>query len=131
MSQMHSHGPGQPMHSHGPAPPQQQQQVPQQMPPPDPAVLAAIDANFKEVQFKLGPPNNTQIFCPAHSLEKCSDCDIDFTTVNHLAKLIATIPPEAGVPPPAQMAGPQRSQLVTKTKEEGNVREKASLNLTS
>jgi translocation protein SEC72 len=109
------------MHSHGPAPPQQQQQQ-QQMPAPDPAILAAIDATFKEVPFKLGPPNDSQIFCPVHSLEKCTDCNIDFTSVNQLAKLIATIPAEVGVPPPAQLAGPQRAQLVTKMKEEGNVR---------
>jgi hypothetical protein len=138
MSQMHSHGPGQPMHSHGPPGPQQsiqltpqqiqqlqqlqaqqQQQRMMQQQQPDPTIQAAIDASFLEVKFKLGQPNYSVLLCVDHDRQKCNDCKVDFTTVNELANRISSL---AGpIPPPPSMPTNQIAQLVLKAKEEGNV----------
>lgn len=118
------------MHSHTPPTPQQQQQMlaaqqqqqqqqRMQIQPPDPAVQAAIDASFREVKFKLGPPNSSVLLCENHDLIKCTDCNVDFTAVNQLAAHIAQVP--TPVPPPPAMATNQVAQLVTRAKEEGNV----------
>lgn len=110
----HSHTPGGPTHSHGPAQAAPQMPVP---PPPDPAVLAAIEQDYKPVPLKL---NENQVLCDGHGLEKCGECEVDFVAVNQLAKMIVSHP-EYAVPPPPNMIPPQRSQAVSKAKEEGNV----------
>jgi Spy/CpxP family protein refolding chaperone len=146
MSQMHSHGPGQPMHSHGPGPgpqqggggqqiqltPQQiqqlqqmqaqrmqQQQMQQQQAQqqPDPETQAAIDASFREVKFQVG--QNNILACEKHNKQKCEVCKVDFTAVNELAARIAQQPNP--VPPPPAIVNNQVAQLVAKAKEEGNV----------
>jgi len=133
------------MHSHGPAPgpqqggqqqvqltPQQlqqlqqmqaqarmqQQQQQQQQAQADPAIQAAIDANFKEVKFQLTEPNNNVLLCEKHNQQKCDVCKVDFTSVNELAAKIAQQPNP--VPPPPAIVNNQIAQLVTKAKEEGN-----------
>lgn len=142
MSQMHSHGPGQPMHSHGPSGPsgpqqpiqltpeqiqqlqqlqaqQQQQQRMVQQQQPDPEIQAAIDANFQEVKFSLDQSKNNSLLCEKHQKQKCDECKVDFTAVNELAARIAGLP--SPIPPPPAMTNNQIAQLVTKAKEEGNV----------
>ncbi|KZS94628.1 TPR-like protein [Sistotremastrum niveocremeum HHB9708] len=90
-------------------------------PPPDPAVLAAIEQDYKPVPLKL---NENQVLCDGHGLEKCGECEVDFVAVNQLAKMIVSHP-EYAVPPPPNMIPPQRSQAVSKAKEEGNSAYKA------
>jgi translocation protein SEC72 len=92
--------------------------LPQQ---PDPVALAAIEANFKPVDFLLDPSNDARVLCKPHKLDKCSDCGHDFTFVNALAGIF-TANPSLMCPPPPQVVQPQRSQAVMKAKEEGNVR---------
>ena len=123
MSHTHSHAPGQPTHSHGPPPPtpqQQQQQVKQVLPPPDPVMQAVIEASFVPVDVALGPPENAAALCQAHSLEKCSECDVDYSSLNRISKLLL-MNPNLRCPPPAQMVTQKLSQAVTAMKEEGNV----------
>ncbi|TDL24015.1 hypothetical protein BD410DRAFT_820547 [Rickenella mellea] len=126
MSHSHTHAPGEShSHSHSPAPQQQQQQQQQMvMPPPDPALQAAIEQDFKPVDLKLGPPNDSTALCAKHGLEVCAECGVDFAALNNLAKLFVANPTLA-CPPPPQVVQPQRSQAVTKTKEDGNTLFKA------
>jgi translocation protein SEC72 len=121
------------MHSHGPqaqlTPQQQaqlqaqlqaqQQQQQQQMPVADADMVAAIDESFKPVAFKV--VQNQTLVCPTHNQEKCADCGTDFSQVNHLSKLFVGTP-DLAIPPPPSVMTNQLAQLVTKTKEEGNVR---------
>lgn len=135
MSHSHSHAPGQ-SHSHSPGPQPQgmpQGQAPKYVPPPqpDPKLQALIEADFKPVKLKLGPPpppsgkedspKNCQALCIPHGLEKCDQCKLNFGVTNNLARLFVANPTLV-VPPPPQIVQPQRSQAVTKTKEDGNVR---------
>ncbi|KAI5121637.1 hypothetical protein M0805_001165 [Coniferiporia weirii] len=129
MSHSHSHAPGQThSHSHSPAPqpgPQQQQQQYVPPPQPDPKLQALIEADYKPVALKLGPPNDAQALCAAHGLEKCEACGVDFIATNSLARIFAANP-NLACPPPPQVVQPQRSQAVTKTKEDGNALFKAN-----
>lgn len=124
MSHTHSHAPGQPSHSHGPpasAPQQQQQQpVKQALPAPDPVMQAVIEASFVPVDVALGPPENVSAICQAHSLEKCSECDVDYSSLNRISKLLL-MNPNLRCPPPPQMVTQKLTQAVTAMKEEGNV----------
>lgn len=115
-------GPAQPSQVSGPQPSQQTGQPQQYNPPPQPdaKIQALIEADFKRVDLKLGPPNNAQALCASHGLEKCSDCGVDFTGTNALARVFVQNP-NLVVPPPPQVVQPQRSQAVNKTKEDGNV----------
>ena len=90
-------------------------------PPPDPKMQALIEADYKPVDMKLGPPNNSQALCAPHGQEKCEKCGVDFTSLNSLARIFVQNPTLV-VPPPPQIVQQQRSQAVTKTKEDGNVR---------
>lgn len=127
----HTHGPGQPSHSHSPTPPgaqQQQQQQPQAQaqqyvppPAPDAKMQALIEADYKPVNMRLAGPGDAQAFCVPHGLDRCADCGIDFTSTNALARIF-TANPNLVVPPPPQIVQQQRSQAVTKTKDDGNVR---------
>jgi translocation protein SEC72 len=118
MSHSHTHAPGE-VHDHSHGPPQQQQQIISQ--PPDPALQALIDADFRPVHLTVGPPNESQVLCPKHSLEKCADCDVDFISLNRLSKLL-TANPTLMCPPPPNVVSQKLSQVITTTKEEGNVR---------
>lgn len=125
MSHSHTHAPGEThSHSHGPQQPQQPQQPPpqimQQMPAPDPIIQALIEQEFKPVDLKLAPPNESQALCAPHGLEQCKECDLDFTSLNLLAKVF-TSNPTLRCPPPPLVVQQQRSQAVNKTKEDGNV----------
>jgi translocation protein SEC72 len=119
MSHSHTHAPGEDHnHSHGPPQPQQQQVVLQS---PDPALQALIEADYRPVELKIGPPNESQALCPKHSVEKCADCDIDFVALNRLSKLLMANPTLL-CPPPPNVISQKLSQVITTTKEEGNVR---------
>ncbi|KAF8628952.1 hypothetical protein AX15_003627 [Amanita polypyramis BW_CC] len=117
MSHSHSHAPGEHSHSHGPP---QTPQTPQSaiLPPPDPALQALIDQNFEPVPLKLGEEPHIAV-CEAHSLEKCIDCNLDFTTLNRMSRIL-TNSPALRAPPPANIITQKLTQLVTSTKEEGN-----------
>ena len=121
---MHSHGPGQPTHSHGPPaglPQQQQQQPPKQViPAPDPVMQAVIEASFVPVDITLGPPDNVTALCQVHSLEQCTACDVDYSALNRISRLLL-LNPNLRCPPPPQMVTQKLSQAVTAMKEEGNV----------
>lgn len=99
---------------------QQQQQRMMQQQQADPTIQAAIDASFKEVNFKLEPKNNNALLCEKHDRPKCDECKVDFTAMNELAARIAGLP-APGVPPPPQMANNQVALIVGKAKDEGNV----------
>jgi translocation protein SEC72 len=86
--------------------------------PPDPIVVAAIDAQFREVPLQVS--NGTQVLCRPHSLETCKECDVDFASLNGITKMLQN-QPELAVPPPANIVPPGRTQAVQKAKEEGNV----------
>ena len=119
MSHSHSHAPGE-IHSHSHGPPQTPltPQTPN-LPPPDPALQALIDQDFKPAPIKIGAEPHIAV-CEAHSQEKCSDCDIDFTTLNRMSRIFANNP-NLPYPPPANVVTQRLSQMVTSTKEEGNV----------
>ncbi|KAF8328452.1 uncharacterized protein EI90DRAFT_3065405 [Cantharellus anzutake] len=116
-----------PRHAH-PNPqqqPQQSQQHPQaqqmQVSPPEPAVQAAIDAQFRPVNLKLGADDGKAIaLCASHGREVCGDCGLDFTMLNQTSRVLQSLPSEMPVPPPPHVVHPQRSPLVQKAKEEGN-----------
>jgi translocation protein SEC72 len=102
--------------------------TPQQHPPSagplsaiDPAIQAAIDANFRSVNLKLGPPDNSTVLCLSHSREKCADCNLDFSITNRLAKLLI-LNPNLMCPPPSNVVSQKLTQAVNSMKEEGNVR---------
>lgn len=119
---MHTHGPGQAPHSHGPPQPQPQQQQPQMiMRPPDPVMQALIEASFQPVDIKLGPPENATALCGAHGLEKCTNCDVDYLALNRLSRLLQANP-ALRCPPPPNVITQKLSQVVSNTKDEGNVR---------
>ncbi|EJD07643.1 uncharacterized protein FOMMEDRAFT_40180, partial [Fomitiporia mediterranea MF3/22] len=63
--------------------------------------------------------------CAPHGLEKCDACGVDFTSTNALARIFVQNP-HLACPPPPQIVQQQRSQAVTKTKEDGNALFKAN-----
>ena len=121
MSHSHSHAPGEShshSHSHSPTTPLSPTggAVP---PPPDPALQALIEQDFRPVPLKLSD-DRTKALCSPHKLEKCDKCDIDFVNLNRFATLLANNP-NLLCPPPANMVNQRLTQLVTSTKDEGNV----------
>lgn len=114
MSHGHTHGPGEDHgHSHS--------HSPQQPPPPptDPALQALIDQDYIPTPLALGD-NGNRALCSEHKLEKCTPCDVDFILLNRLAATLISLPTLI-CPPPPQVATPKLSQMVTATKDEGNV----------
>lgn len=81
---------------------------------------AVIEASFVPVDLTLGAPENVSALCQTHSLEKCAECDVDFSALNRISKLLL-MNPNLRCPPPPQMVTQQLSQAVTKMKDEGNV----------
>ncbi|KAG8942241.1 hypothetical protein FRC03_003493 [Tulasnella sp. 419] len=106
-----SEGPG---HTHGPQPPPQAMMAP---PGPDPMVQAALDEQFRAINLTLADPSTA--VCSAHKKETCEECNLDFTGLNALAKVLPTLN-EPGIPPPPNVVHPGRSQAVQKAKEDGN-----------
>ena len=107
-----------------PSQPQQQPmqaQVQQQMlPRPDPVMQAVIEADFRPVDLTLDS-TNVAALCTAHSREKCDECDVDYTQLNRLSKVLAANPTLL-CPPPPNVVNQKLSQIINQTKEEGNVR---------
>jgi len=92
-----------------------------QVNPPDPAVQAAIDAQFRPVKLKIGVDDGKSIaVCAPHGREVCEDCKLDFFAMNQTARVLQSLPSEMRVPPPPKIVHPQRTPLVQKAKEEGN-----------
>lgn len=90
---------------------------------PDPAIIAAIDAQFRAVDLIMGGDNmNSMLLCKPHKLDVCAECGTDFFLTNQTARVFSALPKEIPVPPPPNVVHPQRSPLVQKAKEEGNVR---------
>ncbi|KAJ7483190.1 hypothetical protein FB451DRAFT_1393327 [Mycena latifolia] len=112
MSHSHTHAPGE-THSHSHGPPQQAPQ-----PTTDPALQALIDADFVPAPLTLSPDNNLAL-CAAHSLEKCTDCGVDYVNMNRLSRLLVANPTLL-CPPPSSIASGKLTQMVTSTKDEGN-----------
>ncbi|KIK62070.1 hypothetical protein GYMLUDRAFT_165447 [Collybiopsis luxurians FD-317 M1] len=88
------------------------------IPPPDPALQAVIEADFRPVSLTVAPDNVT-LLCEPHKLEKCSSCDLDYVNLNRLAKILAANP-NLKAPPPGNVVSKNLSQAVNNTKEEGN-----------
>ncbi|EGN95115.1 hypothetical protein SERLA73DRAFT_61312 [Serpula lacrymans var. lacrymans S7.3] len=78
-----------------------------------------IEQDFSVVDLAIGGPNNSFAFCEPHKLEKCTDCDIDFVSVNRLSKILLGSP-NLRCPPPANVVSQKLSQAITNTKDEGN-----------
>jgi translocation protein SEC72 len=78
-----------------------------------------IEEDFSQVPLALSAERNTAV-CAKHSLEKCSLCDLDFVSVNRLSNALLQHPTLL-CPPPGNVITPKITQLVTSTKEEGNV----------
>jgi translocation protein SEC72 len=91
-----------------------------QVAPPDPAMLAMIDAQFSEVPLKLSGKDDHVAVCPGHGLEKCRECGVDFVKMNRIAKLLFTNPALL-CPPPPGMISKNLSVAITGVKDEGNV----------
>ncbi len=89
-------------------------------PPLDPLIQAALDEQYNPVPLTVSPGANDVAICSSHSLEFCSDCDLDFRQLNAMTKLIAASN-EIAIPPPPNVLHPGRSQAITKMKEDGNV----------
>ncbi|KAH9072239.1 hypothetical protein EDB83DRAFT_2361821 [Lactarius deliciosus] len=106
------------------SPPQPQQQamqaqVPQQiLPRPDPVMQAVIEADFRPVDLTLDS-TNVAALCAVHSREKCDECDVDYTQLNRLSKVLAANPTLL-CPPPPNVVNQKLSQIINQTKEEGN-----------
>ncbi|KAG7093548.1 hypothetical protein E1B28_007218 [Marasmius oreades] len=109
-SHSHSHGDESHSHNHGP------QQV--AMPTADPALQALIDADFKPVNLEV-LHDIPSVVCEPHKLEKCKECDHDYTNLNRLAKLLHQHP-TLTAPPPANVVSKNLSIAINTTKEEGN-----------
>jgi len=112
------------MHTHGPqqgAPPAQQQQQQQQMAvrPPDPLMQAVIEESHIPVDTAIGS-DNASVLCEPHKLEKCADCDLDFTAMNKITKQLLLYPTYR-CPPPPTVVTQLLSQGVNTKKEEGNI----------
>jgi len=107
---------------HSPATPQfiKPTQSPVPITPIDPALQAALEADFRQVDLKLGPPDNSTVLCSTHSLEKCVDCNLDFVNMNRLAKLLI-LNPNILCPPPPNIVSQKLTQAINTMKEEGNV----------
>ena len=116
MSHSHTHGPGEThSHSHSPASPQTAV-----LPTPDSKLVQAmIEEDFLQVPLALSADRNT-VVCAKHSLEKCRLCDLDFVSLNRLSTALLQHPTLL-CPPPGNVITPKITQLVTSTKEEGNV----------
>ena len=120
MSHSHTHGPGE-VHSHshmhlnGPQTPQSPGFL-----MPDPAVLAQIDQDFVPLPIALSS-DSVSALCSTHKREKCDDCNVDFVITNRLSKLLAANP-NLLCPPPSNVVSQKLSQMVTSTKDDGNVR---------
>jgi translocation protein SEC72 len=112
MSHSHSHGPGEDhSHSHSlPTP---------GLPTPDPKLQNIIEQDFEQVPLVLSADKNN-VHCEKHNLEKCHLCDVDFVQLNRLCNILLQHPTLL-CPPPANVITPKITQLVTATKEEGNV----------
>jgi len=112
-------------HQHANQPPQpgqpQPQRPPQMMPPPqpDPVMQARIDADFHQVNLAIGGPGHAFVFCNKHKVEKCDQCNLDFTGLNRISKILVTNP-NLRCPPPPTVVQQKLSQAVTNTKDEGN-----------
>lgn len=106
-----------------PQPGQPMQRPPQMMPPPqpDPVMQARIDADFRPVDLAVGGPGHAFAFCNKHKVEKCDECNVDFTALNRISKILVTNP-NLRCPPPPTVVQQKLSQAVTNTKDEGNVR---------
>lgn len=98
-------------------------QRPQMMAPPqpDPVMQARIDAAFRPVDLAVGGPGHAFAFCNKHKVEKCDECNLDFTALNRISKILVTNP-NLRCPPPPTVVQQKLSQAVTNTKDEGNVR---------
>ncbi|KAH7924301.1 TPR-like protein [Leucogyrophana mollusca] len=88
-------------------------------PQPDPAMQARIEADFHPVDLALSGPNESLAFCGKHKLEKCPDCDVDFSSLNRMSKILHANP-NLRCPPPGNVVQQKLSQAVTTTKDEGN-----------
>lgn len=80
---------------------------------------ALIDQDFKPTPIKIGAEPHIAV-CEVHALEKCSDCNLDFTLLNRMSRIFANNP-NLPYPPPANVVTQRLTQMVTATKEEGNV----------
>ncbi|KAJ2917130.1 hypothetical protein MD484_g3288, partial [Candolleomyces efflorescens] len=110
----HSHAPGQSCdHGHSHDAPQSPA-----LPQPDPAAQALIDADFVPTPLALSPDPHTTV-CAPHKLEKCDKCNVDFVNTNRLAKLLVANPTLL-CPPPNNVVSQNLSQMVQRTKDEGN-----------
>lgn len=89
-------------------------------PLPDPVLQAVIDEDFKPVNLKLGGPDHSTVLSAANSEEVDEENDLDFTGLNKLAKLLAANP-NLRCPPPPTVVSQKLSQVISGTKEEGNV----------
>lgn len=91
------------------------------MPPPqpDPVMQARIDADFKPVNIAVGGPSTAFAFCNTHKVEKCKQCNVDFTALNRVSKILVTNP-TLRCPPPPTVVQQKLSQAVTNMKDEGN-----------
>ena len=97
-----------------------QAQVQQQiLPRADPVMQAVIEADFRPVELTLDS-TNVAALCAVHSREKCDECDVDYTQLNRLSKVLAANP-TLHCPPPPNVVNQKLSQIINQTKEEGNV----------
>ncbi|KAJ3478398.1 hypothetical protein NLI96_g9788 [Meripilus lineatus] len=94
------------------------------MRPPDPVMQALIEQSFIPVDITLGTPDNVTAHCGPHSLEKCTDCDVDYTTLNRISKTLH-MNPGLRCPPPPNVVSQKLSAAISNTKEEGNALFKA------
>lgn len=85
----------------------------------DPGMQARIDASFRPVDLAIGGPAHAFAFCQNHKREKCTDCNVDFSSLNRISKIFITNP-SLRCPPPPTVVQQKLSQAVTNTKDEGN-----------
>lgn len=123
MSHSHTHAPGEEhSHSHGPQPPQSPG-----FPGPDPALQALIDQDYVPSPLTTSS-DGTIALCSEHKLEKCDDCDVDFINTNRLSRVLIQNP-SLLCPPPSNIVSQKLTQMVTATKDEGNVRHCLVINI--
>lgn len=98
------------------------------VPPPDPALQAIIDQDFRPVPVALAG-DGTLAVCEPHKLEKCDSCNVDFVSTNRLSRLLVANP-SLLCPPPSNVVSQNLTKMVTGAKDEGNVSQPSHLPLT-
>jgi translocation protein SEC72 len=79
-----------------------------------------MEDTFLALPLKIDEKTKT-VVCAPHSLTTCTQCKLDFTTLNRTHKNFLQLPNDQPIPPPPAKPAPlSRTQQVAKLKDSGN-----------